>query len=305
MRTLTVPAGTTPVRLDLFLTNTLPQCSRRTAQRAIAAGDVRIDGRRARKGVSVTAGHVVQVPDALYDPPALQPNQELDVTVLHEDAAVVALDKPAGMPSHALRVDETQTIGNFLLARYPETGVIGKTRLEPGIVHRLDTETSGVLLVARTSEAYRSLRQQFSEHQVRKDYLAVVRGIVSQPGEVRTSLAHARHNRAKMRVCAAESDRQARPAVTSYRPLEQCGGHTLVAVRISTGVTHQIRVHLASIGHPVAGDLLYGDPDVSGRTRRHLLHAAAVRFTHPTSATLMQVQSPSPADFRAFLDSIR
>jgi len=292
------------MRLDLFLTSTVPHCSRRTARLAIAAGEVRIDGRRARKGVSVAAGQIVQVPDALYDPPTLQANPELEVAVLHEDAAIIALDKPAGMPSHALRAAETETVANFLLARYPETAAVGSTQFEPGIVHRLDTETSGVLLAARTTDAYRSLRQQFSTHQVQKEYLAVVHGTVSRPAEVRAPIGHAPHHRGKMRV-GAPSDPTARPAETSYRPLERCGNYTLLAVRISTGVMHQIRVHLASLGHPVAGDRLYGDPAMPDSAPRHLLHAAAVGFRHPSTGTWTEVRSTPPADFRGFLDAMR
>ncbi len=299
MPSLTVPEATTPLRLDVFLTRALPQCSRRTAQRIIATGAVRINGHRARKGATVVGGDVVEVADDQLAPQALQPNPQLVVPVLYEDEAVLALDKPAGMPSHALRADETETVANFLLARYPDVAAVGKRPLEPGIVHRLDTETSGILLVARTPSAYDALRLQFTERRVLKEYRAVVHGDLAQPGEIGTAIAHTRGH-TRMRVCRMAKE-PGRPALTRYRPLERYGSYTLLAVEIPTGVMHQIRVHLASIGHPVAGDRLYGDTVSADTPARHLLHAYRLGFTHPESGRHIEIMSPVPADLRAFL----
>jgi 23S rRNA pseudouridine1911/1915/1917 synthase len=296
MPSLTVPEAATPLRLDVFLTRALPQCSRRIAQRVIAAGAVRINGHRARKGATVVGGDVIEVADDQLAPQALQPNPQLVVPVLYEDAAVLAVDKPAGMPSHALRADETETVANFLLARYPDVAAVGTRLLEPGIVHRLDTETSGVLLVARTPSAYDALRLQFTERRVLKEYRAVVHGDIVQPGEIRTAIAHT-HGHTRMRVCRTAKE-PGRLALTRYRPLERFGSFTLLGVEIPTGVMHQIRVHLASIGHPVIGDRLYG-PAVA--VARHLLHASRVGFAHPESAQHIEVSSPLPADLEVFL----
>jgi 23S rRNA pseudouridine1911/1915/1917 synthase len=304
MRSLTVPAAGGPLRLDLFLTGHVPDCSRRSAQRAIAMGAVRINGRRARKSQSVSAGDVIDVPDELFVHRALQPNPQLEVAVLYEDAAVIALDKPAGMASHALRADETDTAANFLLARYPELAGVGKNDREPGLVHRLDTDTSGVLLAARTPEAYRALRAQFAAHQVTKEYLALVDGDIAVSGTLRTPLTHDPHNRRKMRACS-ESTPHARAAVTTYRPLERFGHRTLLAVEIPTGVMHQIRVHLASIGHPIIGDGLYGKPPPAAPPPRHLLHAQRVAFTHPETGQRTAITSPLPPDFAAVLEESR
>src|SRR5512143_2642081 len=235
MRTVTVPATGGGMRLDAFLAGYVPQCSRRTAQRVIAAGEVRVNGRRARKAHAVAAGDKVELPDALYESSHLQANPQLIVPVLYEDAVLVAIDKPAGMPSHALRADENDTAANFLLACYPELSAVGSTDREAGLVHRLDTDTSGVLLAARTAAAYRALRQQFSAHQVGKEYEAVVHGDVAAHGVVRSPIAHDRHNRRKMRVCPGTVP-GSRPAVTHYRPLERFGAYTLLAVEIPTGV---------------------------------------------------------------------
>ncbi len=296
---LTVTATETPTRLDLFLTRSLPGCSRRMAQRAIALGQVVVNGFPARKGWSVRPGDVVEVADSLLVPAALAPNSDLEVAILYEDAAIVALDKPAGIPSHALDPADTVSVANFLLARYPETAQVGRTPLEPGVVHRLDTGTSGVLLVARTPAAYTELRRQFAERRIRKEYRALVHGAVLEPGEVRAPLAHDRHNRRKMRVVSPASDGWA--AITRFRPIERSGAFTLLAVEIPTGVTHQIRVHLASIGFPVVGDRLYGPTPTGSTPGRQLLHAYRIEFTHPSDRRPMVVSSRLPPDVRRFL----
>jgi 23S rRNA pseudouridine1911/1915/1917 synthase len=306
MTVLTIPSGSGPLRLDRFLTNHVPGCSRRTAQRVIAAGAVRVNGHRARKGHTVTDGDAVDVPEELYAAPALQPNPQLVVTILYEDTALIAIDKPPGMPSHALRADETDTAANFLLAHDPRLAAIGKTSREPGIVHRLDTDTSGVLLAARTEVAYRSVRQQFSAHQVKKEYLAIVHGDLATGGEVRAPIAHERHNRRKMRVCTPTGSLPgARPAVTGYSPVERFGEYTLLAVEIPTGVMHQIRVHLAAIGHPIVGDRLYGGAVCESDPPRHLLHATRLTVIHPKTGRPFTVESPPPADFSGFADRLR
>lgn len=298
MLTLTVPPEGGGLRIDAFLARYLPGGSRRAAQRALADGLVRVNGRRVPKRHIIAVEDLVEVTEALVEPPALQPNATLVVPILYEDEAVLVLDKPAGLPSHALRPEETETVANFLLASFPETAAVGGRPLEPGIAHRLDTETSGVLLVARTPVAYAGLREQFVAHRVRKEYVAVVEGTVVGGGAIRTPLVHAAHNRRRMRV-AAPGAPGARHADTRYRPLAHGNGRTLLAVRIRTGVMHQIRVHLASIGHPVAGDVLYGGTRNEPAATRHLLHAIRLRFAHPTTGESVTVESPVPAMFTA------
>jgi len=305
MRCLHVPAPTTPLRLDVFLTRALPPCSRRRAQQLIAAGAVRVNGRRVPKGVTVVGGDRVDVEDDWLVSLGLRPNPELPVRILYEDSAVLAVDKPPGLASQALRADETDTVANFLLARHPELATVGKTPLEAGIVHRLDTATSGVLLVARMAGAYAALRRQFSEHRVRKEYRALVHGNVAHASEIQTPIVAPR-NSPRVRVCrAARPDGHA--AHTRIEPLERYEGFTLLAVEISTGVRHQIRVHLASIGHPVVGDRSYGPTDVAGAgaVPRHLLHAFRLGFVHPESRKAIEIASPLPPDFTACLNTLR
>jgi 23S rRNA pseudouridine1911/1915/1917 synthase len=301
---IAVPLGDEPARLDLFLARHLPRCSRRTAQRAIAAGEVRVNGRRARKGDLVKSNDVVEVPEDLFAPPALPPNPQLVIPILFEDSALIAVDKPAGMPSHALRAQETGTVANFLLAHDPAVAAAGATDREAGVVHRLDTDTSGVLLAARTADAYRSLRQQFSKREVIKEYLALVEGDMPASGVVRAPMMHDPRNRRRMTTSAAfGQDRRAREAVTYFRPLERFQHATLLVVQIPTGVMHQIRVHLASVGHPVIGDRLYGR--LAAQATRQLLHASRLSFVHPETGHSLEISSPTPTDFTAVLDSLR
>ncbi len=301
---MTVPAASSGMRLDTFLAGHVPQCSRRTAQRVIAAGQVRVNGRQARKAHAVAAGDTLEFPDELYEAPQLRPNPNLIVPVLYEDAELIALDKPAGMPSHALRADESGTAANFLLARYPGQSGVGKTDREAGVVHRLDIDTSGVLLAARTPAAYRALRRQFSAHQVGKEYEAIVHGDVASAGVVHHPIAHDPHNRRKVRVCQP-TVAGSHVAETHYRPLERFGAYTLLAVEIPTGVMHQIRVHLAWLGHPVVGDRLYGGDRCEHDPSRHLLHARRLRVVHPLTRRRITLECPPPADFAAFVARCR
>ena len=298
-----VPAGSPPQRLDVFLVHASSRGSRDRVRELIAADAVRVNGRRRPKGTLLQPGDVVRVrePDAVGQ---LAANAALQVSVLHEDADTIVVEKPAGMPSHALRADETDTLANFLLARYPELRAVGRDSREPGLVHRLDTNTSGALLVARTDAAYAALREQFTRRAVVKEYVAIVDGDVAEAGEIRTPLAHDRRDPRRMLACRSEDEasaRRARPAVTRYRPMERFGSQTLMGIEIPTGVRHQIRVHFAEIGHPIVGDQLYGGSDAA----RQLLHAQRITFEHPGSGKRLTVESPLPADLVAYLENLR
>jgi 23S rRNA pseudouridine1911/1915/1917 synthase len=225
---------------------------------------------------------------------------------VHADAHVVVLDKPPGMPSHPLKPGETGTAANALVGRFPEMAAIGPSAREGGLVHRLDTDTSGLLLAARTAPAHAMLRAQFAARTVEKGYLALVRGELHAGGEIDVPLAHDPHDARKVRAASdpewAEAH-EARPAVTRFTPLERRAGFTLVDVEIATGVLHQIRAHLAFIGHPLAGDALYGGPVLSGLSR-HFLHAARLAFTHP-DGNRPRFDSPLPTDLAGVLGSLR
>jgi 23S rRNA pseudouridine1911/1915/1917 synthase len=291
------------VRLDQFLVRHVPGCSRRQARLAIGAGAVLVNGRRGRKGQALRPGDVVRADRAAWDgAPAAQP--DLAVSVLYEDGTMVAVDKPAGMAAIALRVGDRDTVANYLLGRYPDLCGVGDAAFEAGLAHRLDTATSGVLIAARNDAAWRRLREQFRDRRVDKLYLAVVSGDVRRGGTIVTPIAHRPRRRREMCVCEQPERARllrARPALTRYRPLWRLGEATLLAVRIPTGVRHQIRVHLASIGHPVLGDPVYGETAATPAAPRLLLHASRLAFAHPVDGRRVIIRSALPEEFLAAL----
>ncbi len=291
---ITVPEGTPPTRLDRFVAGTFPAASRRRIRASGAA--LLLNGRRARRSAVVRPGDRVAVPEDLIRPPEITPLPELHLPVLYADAFVIAVDKPAGISSVAAPGGQRQTVAAFLAARFPEVCAVGTSPLEGGLVHRLDRDTSGILLAARTLQAYRELRRQFRAGEVVKEYLALVHGDVRGPGEVATPIAHDPRHPSRMRLCpdaASQRELRARPARTLYQPEVRYGACTLVRVVTRTGVRHQIRVHLASIGHPVVADPVYGPRGAPGSSAL-ALHATRIRFVHPGTGQHQALGSPLP-----------
>jgi 23S rRNA pseudouridine1911/1915/1917 synthase len=289
-----VPQDAAPDRLDRAVAK-LFGVSRGRAMEWIAEGRVRIGGKRAPKGAPVQAGARISVALPPPDQPVAEP--ELAIRIVHADASLVVADKPAGMPSHPLKPGEKGTAANALVGRFPELAKVGPSPREGGLVHRLDTDTSGLLLAARTDAAHAMLRAQFSARTVEKGYLALVGGEIHAGGEIALPLLHDPRDPRRMQAASDPeyaAEHGARPAVTRFLPLERKGGFTLLDVEIPTGVMHQIRVHLAFIGHPLAGDALYGGADVPGLSR-HFLHAARLAFAHPDGSRA-RYQSPLPQD---------
>jgi 23S rRNA pseudouridine1911/1915/1917 synthase len=254
---------------------------------------VRVDGRKAKKGQTVAAGQRVSVEVPVEGPRAPVPT-EGPLTALHVDDARVFVDKPAGVPVHPLEPLETGTVANLLVARWPEVVSASEDPREAGLVHRLDVETSGVLLVARTREAWTALRAQFGAGgAARKLYLALVSGPLADDGEIDVPLVqHGDHVRP-----ALSSDTAARPALSRFRVLARSGLDALVEVQILTGVMHQVRAHLAGVGAPIVGDALYGGRSEPG-LGRFFLHASSLSVTYPSP---IEVRSPLPADLAAVL----
>jgi len=289
-----VVAEGAPRRLDAFLHGLLPTLSRRLVQAVIAEGAVRVNGRPGRKGTLLAPGDRVTAPRI----GGLAPDPTLEVPVVHADHAVVVVDKPGGMPGHALDPRQHGTVASFLLARWPEMAAVGEP-LAPGLVHRLDTGTSGLLAAARTPEAFTALRAAFRAGQVQKRYLAVVAGAATLHTTVEVSLRHDPRDRRRMiPALAGTRGWRARSVVDSVAAY---GSRQLVRVTIETGVTHQVRAHLALLGHPVLGDDLYGGPPVDLPPERHALHAAALAFPHPTRGDVLSLERPLPADLAPLL----
>ena len=291
-RTLEVPADAAGMRVDVWLAGAL-ELPRTRVKELLERGAVRIDGRPPRKGDRTVAGARVEVTLPDEDPRPV-PQPELPLSVLHLDPQLVAVDKPSGMPSHPLEPGERGTVVNALVARHPECAEASADPREGGLVHRLDTLTSGVLLAARTPEAWQAVRDAFSGRQVDKRYLAVVTGPVADDGEIDLPL---RHRADHVEPALSGGGRE---ALTDFRVLSRAGDASLLEVRIHTGVLHQIRAHLAAIGAPVLGDVDYGGRPFPG-LERFFLHAARLALAHPVTGSRLDVTAPLPAELRRSL----
>lgn len=297
-----VPPALAGARVDRAVAELL-ELPVNAVRRLLDAGRVRVDHRRRKKGDVVQGGAVVEVTGVAGGPggkPAWLVPGSAAVPVVFEDAHVVVVDKPAGMPSHPLLPGEGGTAVDALAARFPEIAVASDDPREAGLVHRLDTGTSGCLAVARDRETWRALRDAFAAGTVDKSYLALVHGVIGAPLVVDRPVAHDPADARRMIVLAAASGGAApggQPAKTSVTPLATGAEHTLVAVRAQGGRRHQIRVHLACAGHPLVGDVLYG-AEAAADAPSHLLHADGL--TLPGRPPL---RAPLPAGFRAALAS--
>ena len=289
-------------RLDQMLHERLPQFSRSRLQLWIRQGDVRLNGSVARPSQTLRPGDAVEL-EPTAPPPLRATAEDIPLDVLYEDSDVVAIDKPAGMVVHAGAGVHSGTLVNALLHRFSSlSGISGALR--PGIVHRLDRFTSGVLLVAKTDAAHRALAAQFSGREVEKVYLTLVHGVVAaESGRVEKPIARDPARRFRMTTRLE----QGRAAWSEYRVLRRFRRFTFLEVRIGTGRTHQIRVHLASLGHPVAGDTLYGAPArIEGLAPlgRYFLHAHRIRFRQPSSGSEIAVVSPLPRELEEWMERL-
>lgn len=293
-------------RLDRFLAAVVAGHSRSQLQRLIKDGQVRVDGRPSRANTAVRAGErvVVDVPA----PVAATPEPEdLPLDILYEDADLIVINKAAGMVVHPAAGHSGGTLVNALLHHVDDLSGVGG-ELRPGIVHRLDRGTSGVMVVAKHDRAHEALARQFHDREVEKEYLALVWGVVQAGRRIDLPIGRDPQDRQKMSSRA----RRARTAVTRITRARHFGGVTLAQVAIATGRTHQIRVHLTAIGHPIVGDVLYGgtrrrvaaDIKAVQRLDRPFLHAARLAFTHPTDGRRLEFTAPLPADLQSVLDEI-
>lgn len=289
---LVVPPEAEGERLDVLLAE--PLGSRSRAQRLIAAGQVLVDGARALKRHRVAPGETVEVDetDARPAPPAAHGN----VPIAFEDEDVIVVDKPPGLVVHPAPGHHGTTLAELLAGR-----AAGGAAERPGIVHRLDRDTSGLLVIARTEKAHRTLKRELEERGIEREYVALVEG---RP-PARTGTIDAPLGRDRRRRTRQSTDTEtARPAVTHFAIEEELSGFTLLRVALETGRTHQIRAHMLAIGHPVAGDPEYGTPGQLGLTRQ-FLHARRLAFTHPRTGARIEVASELPEDLASVLARLR
>jgi 23S rRNA pseudouridine1911/1915/1917 synthase len=271
--------------------------TRTAAERLLAAGSVLVDGEARAKSHRLAGGEEIEVDTAsLVEPePELEP-EPLDVRIAYEDEHLLVVDKPAGLVVHPGAGHARGTLVQGLLSH----GVAGGEAERPGIVHRLDRDTSGLLVVARTEEAYEALRRLVKARKLEREYLALVRGRPrSRSGRIEAPIGRDRREPTRMSL---DTDTP-KAAVTHFEVVELFRDHALLRVRLETGRTHQIRVHLAAIGLPVAGDSVYGVAEQG--MRRQFLHAARLAFPHPITGAPVDVESPLPPDLTAALERIR
>ena len=307
-RTLVATEEAAGVRLDLFLASVLGELSRSHIQRLIKDGHVLVGGRGAKPNQPVKAGQAISIDAPEPVEPAPRP-EALPLPILYQDADLLVVDKPAGMVVHPAAGHAGGTLVNALLHHVTDLSGIGGEK-RPGIVHRLDRGTSGLMVVAKHDRAHEELSRQFRDREVEKEYVALVWGEVMAGRRIDLAVGRDPANRKKMSAKA----RRSREAVTRIVRAEHFGRTlTLAHVAIHTGRTHQIRVHLSAIGHPIVGDPLYGgvhrrvpgDLRAVSRLDRPFLHAARLAFTHPGDGRRMEFESPLPGELQHVLDDLR
>jgi len=289
------------LRLDRYLTSVLTGISRTAAQQLIVDGTVLVNGRPGKPGYALRSGDEVQLfSPKLGNKAANVKPQSLPLDVVYEDKDVLVVNKAAGMVVHPAPGHHDDTLVNALIARYPDIQRDG-TDQRPGIIHRIDKDTSGLMIIARNATAQAALAEQMKRREIVKRYLALVEGVVAlDQGSIDAPIGRNPRHRQQMAITAVGS----REARTHFRVLERFSRHTLLLVELETGRTHQIRVHLKAIGHPLVGDPVYGSGStIRGSTlKRQFLHAYQLKFTHPTTGAVMDLEAPLPDDLRAVLD---
>ncbi len=304
--TLKVDSADAGKRLDAFILAQIPTSSRSLVLDAISRKWLTVNGQWQKKGYKLNAGDWVALEQLLEtrDWKAC-PNPEIKIPVIYEDECVLVIDKPPGMPVHPLDASETGTVISGLLAAYPDLAGIGPDPLFPAVAHRLDAETSGVMLVARNKKMYDDLRRQFRDKRVRKKYTALACGELREGALLENWLVHSTSGPHRMRV-VAEPKPKAMMAITEYTVCERLPSHTLLDVTIRTGVTHQIRCQLAHIGHPLAGDSLYGSRSADAQYEGRLfLHACEAAFEDSRTGVERRFRSELPGELSKRLERLR
>ena len=329
--THTVPPEAAGQRLDAWLATQLENVSRARVQLLLSESKVLVNGAPAKPSLKLRGGESVEILGEPTPPPLRATPEDIPLDIVYEDADLSVVNKPASMMVHAGSgaTDDARnrgTLVNALLSHYQQLSTTGGP-LRPGIVHRLDKQTSGVIIVARNDAAHLKLGEMFSRRQVHKTYLALVHGHVkADRGTITAAIARDAIRRTRMTTRRESLDSGARTAISHYAVIERItsrfGAFTFVSVRIETGRTHQIRVHLSSIGHPVVGDTLYGAPAriaIPTATRRkksdpepeaisldrNFLHAAELRFAHPRTGEPLDLKAPLPEELTAFLSQLK
>ncbi|HZU31094.1 MAG TPA: RluA family pseudouridine synthase [Candidatus Angelobacter sp.] len=321
-QTLTVPNTAAGARLDQWLASQLTDVSRVRVQQLIEQKKIQLNGNVPKASFKLRGGEEITITGEVELPPPKAFAEDIPLDVVYEDESIAVVNKPAGMSVHAGSgkndAGSRGTMVNALLHRFNSLSQVGG-ELRPGIVHRLDKETSGLVIVAKSDVAHRKLAEQFARREVKKTYMALVHGwMKTAKGTINAPIGRDPIRRARMTTRLNSESRQGRDAVTHWQVKEQIEGpygkFSLLEVKIETGRTHQIRVHLSSIGHPIVGDTLYGAPRQIAGYRgtapeapsldRNFLHAFEIQFRHPIKSRELFFQQPLPAVLTKFLSEI-
>jgi 23S rRNA pseudouridine1911/1915/1917 synthase len=299
--TLSIQADEAGMRLDRYLTFVLTGISRTAIQQLIVGGEVLVNGRTGKSGYTLRIGDEVQVKSLnMHDKATNIMPQSLPLDIIYEDKDLLVVNKAAGMVVHPAPGHFDDTLVNALIARYPDIQR-EDSKLRPGIIHRLDKDTSGLIIIARNAATHSALTDQMKRHEIVKRYLALVEGVVAlDQGSIDAPIGRNPRHRQQMAITVVKS----RAARTHFRVQKRFDRHTLLLLELETGRTHQIRVHLKAIGHPIVGDPTYGSGTINrGSTlKRQFLHAYQLKFTHPTTGNVVSLEAPLPEDLQALLD---
>ena len=295
-----ITAEESNVRIDALLADNIEDLSRNAAQNLIAGGFVTLNGKPVKKNHKVTAGEVFEVvlPEIAEVP--LTP-QAIPLDIIYEDADLIVVNKPRGMVVHPAPGHDDGTLVNALMHHCGDSlsGIGGELR--PGIVHRIDKDTSGLIIAAKNDFTHRGLSAQLSDHSLSREYEAIVHGSFKEDrGTVNRPIGRNEKDRKKMAV----TEKNSRSAITHWQVIDRYKGYTHIRCNLETGRTHQIRVHMASIGHPLLGDYTYGSPSPEKGLEGQCLHARKLRFTHPRTGEYIELESPLPEYFINVLNKL-
>jgi 23S rRNA pseudouridine1911/1915/1917 synthase len=286
-------------RLDVFLSERINELTRSQVQRFIEERKVRVNGIARKSSYKLKSGEKVEIEYELVRPPKIKP-ENVPVNVLYSDDHIAIIDKPSGMVVHPGAGKSHHTLVNSLLYRFPDLKEVGPEE-RPGIVHRLDKETSGLMVVARNLKAYELLQQQFRKREVEKTYLGLIRGrMPEKKGKISWSIG--RHVKHGERISV--KTKKPREAETHYSVQKEYEEYSLLEIKPLTGRTHQIRVHMAASGHPLAGDTRYGHRKSKPSFPRLFLHASCLSFIHPETQKRIEFSSPLPQESKSFLEKL-
>jgi 23S rRNA pseudouridine1911/1915/1917 synthase len=296
-----VPVTLSGQRLDLVVSRLAPDCSRSLAVTLINQGDIRVSGQQKRPGYRVKQGERVAGKMVFNNPDTVAPSDSRPVQVIYQDAHIIVVNKPAGLVIHPAAGNRSGTLVNRLVHHFPDLLNIGDDPVRPGIVHRLDKDTSGVILVARTGHSLHFLQKEFKYHRVEKTYLALVSGSdLAESGEIIRPIG--RHPKHRKRMCVNHDT--GKPAHTSWQVIQRFEQACLVKIRLYTGRTHQIRVHFYDMDHPLLGDRVYQyrrNRKTGQAYPRQMLHAWQIGFCHPYSGEKVFFCADTPEDFQTAL----